>query len=762
MRNIILLLMLFFAVFLTAQCEPEPGAPTGLICELLRAPERAVITDPQPEFGWIVNDTRRGAMQSAWQILVSSSQDLLDQDNGDMWDSGKKISNQSIDLEYQGKNLKPDSEYWWKVRTFDGFNRVGPYSEAQKFQTGRLEWMPLESKWITRGVSEWLLENRQRADYDEIVPERMIRMAEGHYFADFGKAAFATLQLTVSTEKARDSLIIYLGERKTADNRVDRNIGRSNIGLIISSLPLKKGKNTYTLQIQRKKSQYPNSQILAEHMPEVTPFRYAEIINSPSEIFKENIKQIALFYYFDENASHFKSSNQNLNQVWDLCKYTMKMTPFLALYTDGNRERMPYEADSYIQQLGHYAVDREYSVARYTLQFLLRNPSWPTECHMITVFMAWHDYMQTGNTELLQKYYIDLKAKTLSALARADGLISTLEGGVTKEFLETLYYHGNSFSDLVDWPRGKQPGEKQASNQGPTPEGERDGYIFMPYNTVVNAFHYRTLVLMADVAKTLGESEEVARFSEQAARVKESFNKEFFETERGIYLDGIGTNHASLHANMYPLAFGLVPSEKIPSVLKYIKSRGMACSVYGAQSLLEALYNTDESEYALSLMTAESKRSWMNMIRAGSTVTTEAWDEYYKPNLTWNHSWGAAPANIIPRRLMGIQPLEPAFRLIEIKPQPGDLTNVEMKMPTIRGPVFVKWTKEGDEFNFKITIPANTRARVWLPSLAADTFKENGKKINECKDIIPVGRDEAFTGFEIGAGEYFFSGQIKN
>jgi hypothetical protein len=762
MRNIILLLMLFFAVFLTAQCEPEPGAPTGLICELLRAPERAVITDPQPEFGWIVNDTRRGAMQSAWQILVSSSQDLLDQDNGDMWDSGKKISNQSIDLEYQGKNLKPDSEYWWKVRTFDGFNRVGPYSEAQKFQTGRLEWMPLESKWITRGVSEWLLENRQRADYDEIAPERLIRMAEGHYFADFGKAAFATLQLTVSTEKARDSLIIYLGERKTADNRVDRNIGRSNIGLIISSLPLKKGKNTYTLQIQRKKSQYPNSQILAEHMPEVTPFRYAEIINSPSEIFKGNIKQIALFYYFDENASYFKSSNQNLNQVWDLCKYTMKMTPFLALYTDGNRERMPYEADSYIQQLGHYAVDREYSVARYTLQFLLRNPSWPTECHMHMVFIAWHDYMQTGNIELLQKYYIDLKAKTLSALARADGLISTLEGGVTKEFLESLYYRGNSFSDLVDWPRGKQPGKKQASNQGPTPEGERDGYIFMPYNTVVNAFHYRTLVLMADVAKTLGESEEVARFSEQAARVKESFNKEFFETERGIYLDGIGTNHASLHANMYPLAFGLVPSEKIPSVLKYIKSRGMACSVYGAQSLLEALYNTDESEYALSLMTAESKRSWMNMIRAGSTVTTEAWDEYYKPNLTWNHSWGAAPANIIPRRLMGIQPLEPAFRLIEIKPQPGDLTNVEMKMPTIRGPVFVKWTKEGDEFNFKITIPANTRARVWLPSLAADTFKENGKKINECKDIIPVGRDEAFTGFEIGAGEYFFSGQIKN
>ena len=75
-----------------------------MICELLRAPEMAVITDPQPEFGWIVNDSRRGAVQSAWQILVASSQDLLNRDEGDLWNSGKIISNQSINLEYQGKD----------------------------------------------------------------------------------------------------------------------------------------------------------------------------------------------------------------------------------------------------------------------------------------------------------------------------------------------------------------------------------------------------------------------------------------------------------------------------------------------------------------------------------------------------------------------------------------------------------------------------------------------------------------------------------
>ncbi len=438
----------------------------------------------------------------------------------------------------------------------------------------------------------------------------------------------------------------------------------------------------------------------------------------------------------------------------------MKMTPFLALYADGNRERMPYEADSYIQQLGHYAVDREYAVARYTLQFLLRNPSWPTEWHMHTVLMAWHDYMQTGNSELLHKHFFDLKAKTLLALASDDGLISTLKGGVTTDFLQTLYYKGSSFRDIVDWPPGTPKGERQPGNHGPHPEGERDGYVFMPYNTVVNAFHYYTLILMKDISRAIDKMDEARWFSEQANHVKESFNKNFFDEKRGIYFDGIGSDHASLHANMFPLAFGLVPEEKVLSVIEFIKSRGMACSVYGAQYLMEALYNAGEDDYALSLMSSESKRSWMNMLRVGSTVSTEAWDEYFKPNLTWNHAWGAAPANIIPRRMMGIRPLEPAFKLVEIKPQPGNLKNVELQMPTIRGPIVIKWKRNGDTFELNLILPANIKARVWLPSLAKDTFRENGKKIDQCEDILALGKEEGFTGYEIGGGQYYFSGKF--
>ena len=86
-------------------------------------------------------------------------------------------------------------------------------------------------------------------------------------------------------------------------------------------------------------------------------------------------------------------------------------------------------------------------------------------------------------------------------------------------------------------------------------------------------------------------------------------------------MDGIGTDHASLHANMMPLAFGLVPEEHYESVVEFVKSRGMACSVYGSQFLMDGLYNAGEADYALDLLAGTAERSWYNMIRIGSTIT---------------------------------------------------------------------------------------------------------------------------------------------
>ena len=104
------------------------------------------------------------------------------------------------------------------------------------------------------------------------------------------------------------------------------------------------------------------------------------------------------FYPFNEHDSHFHCSDTVLNQVWELCKYSIKATSFLGVYVDGDRERIPYEADALINQLSHYGVANDFSMARYTHEYLIRKPTWPTEWILQSILMAWEDYMYTGNT----------------------------------------------------------------------------------------------------------------------------------------------------------------------------------------------------------------------------------------------------------------------------------------------------------------------------------------------------------------------------
>jgi len=314
-------------------------------------------------------------------------------------------------------------------------------------------------------------------------------------------------------------------------------------------------------------------------------------------------------------------------------------------------------------------------------------------------------------------HYEGLRRKTLVGLTDDNGLISTRTGKMTRAFLDSINLPARaSLRDIVDWPQGPPEGQEPRSNQSPVKGGETDEFVFTDYNAVVNAFHNHALVLMGRIAGVVGDRADQAFFEAQSERHKEAFYQSFFDEERGLFTDGIGTDHASLHANMFPLAFGLVRPDHVSSVMQFIKSRGMACSVYGAQYLLEALYNGGAPGHALELMVAEGKRGWLNMIRVGSSMTTEAWDEYYKPNLTWNHAWGAAPANIIPRKLFGIEPLEPAYARFRIAPQPGLLEVAEVELPTLRGPIFCRISNESDRMELEVSVPGNSEAELWLPS----------------------------------------------
>ena len=104
------------------------------------------------------------------------------------------------------------------------------------------------------------------------------------------------------------------------------------------------------------------------------------------------------------------------------------------------------------------------------------------------------------------------------------------------------------------------------------------------------------------------------------------------------------------------------------------------------------------------------------MIELGSTMTLEAWDWKYKNNLDWNHAWGAAPANMLPRYLLGVRPLEPGFRRVLIQPQPASLSHVAGTVPTPLGPIVVAVDTQADgSRELQMSIPNGVIAQVQLP-----------------------------------------------
>ena len=102
----------------------------------------------------------------------------------------------------------------------------------------------------------------------------------------------------------------------------------------------------------------------------------------------------------------------------------------------------------------------------------------------------------------------------------------------------------------------------------------------------------------------------------------------------------------------------------------------------------------------------------------GTTLALEAWDNQYKPNQDWNHAWGAAPANVLPRKVLGIEPLEPGMSRVLIWPRAGKLAWAKGKIPTVKGTIAVEWERTGaDGFRMEIELPPGIVARVGLPRL---------------------------------------------
>ena len=732
------------------------GFPTQLkidqLSDVIERVQYVEIRSSRPSFSWIVPSPTKNSAQSAWQIQLADSPKAFEE-NADaspmLWDSQKRDDSNSTGVSYGGDQpLQNSTVYYWRVKVWFQNGEESSWSSIKAFKTA--------SDCQEFGISRYPIVKRVDR------PVLISPLDENVTFVDFGRCAFGQFFLEIDSPEPRTALV-RLGER-VLDGRVDRKpAGTTRYWEY--SLDLLPGRRVYSIKTRvDKRNSSGAACLMPEYIGEVMPFRYAEVEFLPTAnedgagLDKQSPKATLYWresatYPFNETSSRFHSDNEALNAVWDLCKYSIEATTFAGVYLDGDRERIPYEGDALLNQLSHYSVDREYSLARFSQEYLLFHPTWPTEWNLQMVQMAWYDYLYTGDPRFVEKYYDELKAKSLIALSESNGLISTRKGKLTKEVLDSIHFNGNNFQDIVDWPHKGLAGNENSES------GETDGFVFNDFNAVVNAYHFFALNSMKRFAELLGKTDDAAFFSSQIEKVRTSYQETFFDAERGVYKDGEQTDHASLHGNMFPLAFGLVPKENVESVTRFVESREMRCSVYGAQFLLDATYEGENGAYGLQRLTANDLRGWLNMLRVGSTITLEAWDDRYKPNQDWNHAWGAAPANIIPRKIAGVEPIEPGCAKLRVKPQIADLNEVDARIPTIRGAVEIK-ISQVDGYQIDLKLPGNVKADVYLPvDSDSDQIAIDGKTDQDQFEVVREG------GFwkilNVGSGAWKFERTVQ-
>ncbi|MCM2370290.1 family 78 glycoside hydrolase catalytic domain [Aporhodopirellula aestuarii] len=122
---------------------------TRLHCEYREQP--LGIDHPKPRLGWELASDVRGAKQSAYRVLVASTAEDLENNQGDLWDSGKVISSQSVGVVYAGVTLASGQRCFWKVMVWDGDGTASEWSAPSFWEMGLLKESDWQAEWIGDG-----------------------------------------------------------------------------------------------------------------------------------------------------------------------------------------------------------------------------------------------------------------------------------------------------------------------------------------------------------------------------------------------------------------------------------------------------------------------------------------------------------------------------------------------------------------------------------------------------------------------------------
>ena len=313
-------------------------------------------------------------------------------------------------------------------------------------------------------------------------------------------------------------------------------------------------------------------------------------------------------------------------------------------------------------------------------------------------------------------------------------------------------------------------------------ELKEDGYgdwvapVESPKQPIAAAFFYYSTRLLATMAKVIGRANDAERYQALADEIRVAFNTAYLDQKTNSYQGGTQT------ANIIPLTFGLAPEDRrsaiLENVVRDIEARGthLSTGFLGTAYVLPLLSDNGYHELAYRLATQRTFPSWGYMVDCGATTMCELWNpDTGDPRMnSWNHfalgsvgQWffeALGGINLVPS---GPVPGAELSRGVLVRPRPvNDLEWAQAEYEATEGTLRSAWRREEDGYRFDVTIPANTSARVCVPTFGwVDAVVREGatvlwactEQVGSSEGLQPRGVDAAgFALVEVEAGEYSF------
>lgn len=283
-----------------------------------------------------------------------------------------------------------------------------------------------------------------------------------------------------------------------------------------------------------------------------------------------------------------------------------------------------------------------------------------------------------------------------------------------------------------------------------------------PQPLISSSFFYLFCTILQQHARLLGRAADAEAFAQLGAKVRDGFQRRFFDAATNSYERGTQTSY------VLPLAFGLVPDERRAAVAQnlandvMVKHEGYTtCGFMGVQWILTVLSETGHHDAAWSILTRTARPSWGYMLAKGSTTMWERWDhDTADPTMTGESQYflGAGITGWLFQSLAGINPdeAEPGFKRVVLRPVPvGDLAWVKASFKSLYGPIASAWKIAGDRITWDVTVPPNTMATAFVPTTRAGSVSDVGKGARHLRS------EAGAEVFEVSAGTYHFEAEWK-